>query len=102
MSRFMDKVIIITGAAGGIGKEVARRLASEGAKLTLVDVNEEAIENMVSELQLQEDNILVVKADVSKEQDVKTMLKKRLKNLAKLTVSQITQALKDRQSRLRK
>ncbi len=84
MSRFMDKVIIITGAAGGIGKEVARRLASEGAKLTLVDVNEEAIENMVSELQLQEDNVLVVKADVSKEQDVKNYVEKTVEKFGQI------------------
>ena len=30
--RFEEKVVIITGAAGGIGRAIARKLASEGAK----------------------------------------------------------------------
>ena len=40
-NRFQDKVFIITGAAGGIGFEVARRAAMEGAKLVLADRKEE-------------------------------------------------------------
>jgi meso-butanediol dehydrogenase / (S,S)-butanediol dehydrogenase / diacetyl reductase len=39
MNRFEGKVAIVTGAAGGIGKEIVRKLASEGAKVTLVDLN---------------------------------------------------------------
>ena len=37
--RFVDKVVVITGAAGGIGRAAAARLAAEGARLLLVDVN---------------------------------------------------------------
>ena len=37
MNRFEGKVAIVTGAAGGIGKEIVRKLAGEGAKVTLVD-----------------------------------------------------------------
>lgn len=41
--RFEDKVILITGAASGLGQDAAVRVASEGAKLVLVDLNEEAL-----------------------------------------------------------
>lgn len=40
MSRFVDKVVIITGAGSGLGQAAATQLASEGAKLSLVDLNE--------------------------------------------------------------
>ena len=69
--RFENKVVIITGAAGGIGKEIARKLAGEGAKLTLVDLNEEILKAVSEELNLSEDRVLLLKADVSKEEEVK-------------------------------
>ncbi|MCK0438481.1 SDR family oxidoreductase [Gordonia alkaliphila] len=42
MSRFTDKVAIVTGAAGGIGEAYARALAAEGAAVVIADVNDEA------------------------------------------------------------
>ena len=69
--RFENKVVIITGAAGGIGKEIARKLANEGAKLTLVDLNEDAVKAVAEELNLGEDRVLTLKADVSNEAEVK-------------------------------
>jgi len=38
--RFQDKVVIITGGASGIGLSIAKRLASEGARLVLADINQ--------------------------------------------------------------
>ncbi|KAF9161491.1 hypothetical protein BGX21_003384 [Mortierella sp. AD011] len=40
LSRFANKVVIVTGGGSGIGQAVVRRLASEGAIVTAVDVNE--------------------------------------------------------------
>jgi 3(or 17)beta-hydroxysteroid dehydrogenase len=42
MGRVTGKVAIVTGAAGGLGHEDARVLASEGAKVVITDINEEA------------------------------------------------------------
>lgn len=50
MKIMQDKIAIITGAASGIGKAGAIRLAREGAKVSLIDRNAERLEETVSEL----------------------------------------------------
>ena len=41
-----DKVIVITGAAQGLGKNFALDLANRGAKLALADINQELLEEV--------------------------------------------------------
>ncbi|MFS8664982.1 MAG: SDR family oxidoreductase [Limnochordales bacterium] len=65
-----DKVAIITGGAGGIGKATAKLFAQEGAKVVLVDLQMEALEAAAKELGLAPDQYLLVAADVTKEEDV--------------------------------
>ncbi len=48
MERFADKVVLITGAASGIGRATAERLATEGATLSLTDVNADGLEETAS------------------------------------------------------
>ena len=50
MGRIENKVVVITGGAGGIGSEVARRFVDEGALVLLVDLDEEALSQVCSEL----------------------------------------------------
>jgi NAD(P)-dependent dehydrogenase (short-subunit alcohol dehydrogenase family) len=50
MSPVNGKVILITGAARGIGAEVARRLLAKGAKLVLLDVDEAPLDQLAKEL----------------------------------------------------
>jgi meso-butanediol dehydrogenase / (S,S)-butanediol dehydrogenase / diacetyl reductase len=48
--RFENKVAVITGAASGIGRAVAQRLASEGARVALIDRNPEGLEKFAASL----------------------------------------------------
>ena len=48
--RFQDKVVIVTGAAQGIGEAYARALAAEGARVVVADLNEEAGEKVAADV----------------------------------------------------
>ncbi|MEK4128466.1 SDR family NAD(P)-dependent oxidoreductase [Solibacillus sp. FSL W8-0474] len=79
-----NKVVIVTGAAGGIGKEVVRKLIGLQAKVVLVDLNEDAIKAVQTELSLTEDNSLIVKADVSKEDHVKNYVDQTISKFGRI------------------
>ncbi|MCP8615706.1 SDR family NAD(P)-dependent oxidoreductase [Salirhabdus salicampi] len=49
MSQFNNKVAIVTGSASGIGKGIAEMFVKEGAKVVLVDINEEKLNQAVEE-----------------------------------------------------
>src|SRR5215216_1677881 len=53
MKRFEGKVVIVTGAASGIGEATARRFSSEGASVALVDRNEMPLAKVANELPAQ-------------------------------------------------
>lgn len=63
-----DKVIFITGAARGIGYEIAQSFLEEGAKVMISDINEESLEKALDGLS---ENASGIVCDVSQEEDVK-------------------------------
>ncbi|UGV26786.1 SDR family oxidoreductase [Rhodopseudomonas boonkerdii] len=80
--RFAGRTAIVTGAASGIGKEVARRLVAEGAKVAMWDVSD-AIERAAAEL----DGAHIEKIDISSERDVEVGMKRSIAALgAKLDI----------------
>jgi NAD(P)-dependent dehydrogenase (short-subunit alcohol dehydrogenase family) len=71
--RLAGKVVIITGAGRGIGRAAALLFASEGARLALVDINEESGEAAAEEVRLQGGEAIYVKTDLTHSAQVKKM-----------------------------
>lgn len=63
MGLLTDKVVVISGAGSGIGQATAKLLVEEGAKVTITDINQLALENTASHLPKNSD-YLAIKADV--------------------------------------
>jgi|SRR5579862_6362922 len=64
MRELQGKVAVVTGAGSGIGLAVSRRLATEGMRLVLADVEEPALEKAAAEL-AEATEVIAVPTDVS-------------------------------------
>ncbi len=60
-----DRVAIITGATGGLGKVVAQQFAERGARLALLDRNRERLEQLMADLGLTSDRCLLSTPDLT-------------------------------------
>ena len=76
MMSLKGKVAIITGGASGIGRATAVLFAQEDAKVVVVDINDNGGKETVTYIKKGKKQAVFVHADVSKEVDVKNMVKK--------------------------
>ncbi len=67
------KVAVVTGAGRGIGKAIATKLAEEGARIVISDVDLAFAESLAEKLKVMGREALAIKADVSKWQEVESM-----------------------------
>ena len=63
-------IVAITGAAGGLGAAMAKRLANQGARLALIDFNPDMLDERYTSLSLPSDDVLITPCDVSDESQV--------------------------------
>ena len=82
----MDKVAVITGAASGIGKEIAFAFAREGAKVAIADLNQQAAHQAASEIDPRVQRALGVAMDVSDEQQVEAGMARVLETFGRIDV----------------
>ncbi|TMH43087.1 MAG: 3-hydroxybutyrate dehydrogenase [Betaproteobacteria bacterium] len=65
-----NKVCIVTGAASGIGREIALRFAAEGARVAIADLNKTAAQAVADEITAKGGQALAVAMDVTNEEQV--------------------------------
>ena len=71
MNRLEGKRAVVTGAGAGIGRSIALRLASEGARVALADVDEAAVKKVASEI---DGETLVRRTDVTRAEEVEALV----------------------------
>ncbi|MBK8762687.1 MAG: SDR family NAD(P)-dependent oxidoreductase [Sulfuritalea sp.] len=73
MKEFRGRTAVITGAASGIGLELARRAAAEGMNLVLADIEATKLDAAAARLGIDASRILAQRTDVSREDEVKAL-----------------------------
>lgn len=72
--RFEGKVAFVTGGSRGIGKGIAQHFAEEGAKVAIIDINEEALFKTAEEFKGQGYEVFAKKANVVDSNDIETAM----------------------------
>ncbi|HBG2116178.1 3-hydroxybutyrate dehydrogenase [Clostridioides difficile] len=81
-----DKVVFVTGAASGIGKQIAESFLKNGAKVMFSDINQEALNNTITELQKEGYDCMSVKCDVTKEEEINHAIDKTVEKYGRLDI----------------
>ncbi|REG94347.1 SDR family NAD(P)-dependent oxidoreductase [Algoriphagus antarcticus] len=84
MKRFENKVVIITGGSGQIGFTTAKRMGSEGAKILLVDIDEESLKEKEKEAKESNYEMSYTVADVTKPEDVERYVETAIERYGKI------------------
>lgn len=83
---FDGKVAIVTGGASGIGRATVFKLAGLGARIAIVDINEESAKKVASEVKESKRDAIVVRTDISDYEDVRAMARKVFDHYGKINV----------------
>jgi len=81
-----DEVALVTGAAKGIGKAIAKRLSEEGAAVLAVDIDLEGLDLAVDEIEASASSVHPFRADVRSLQDMKKAAEKAVAEFGRLSI----------------
>jgi NAD(P)-dependent dehydrogenase (short-subunit alcohol dehydrogenase family) len=84
--RLKGKVAIITGAGSGIGRATAKIFAQEGAKVVASDIFIEGCQETVNQIKTAGGEALMIKADVSKSNEVQEMIRETRENFGQINI----------------
>ena len=76
-----NRIVLITGAGRGIGAATARRLAADGAKVALADIDKAGVEKLAAEL-----GGVAIQADVTRAADIARMVDETCRRFGRLDV----------------
>lgn len=80
-----DKVAIVTGGGGEIGRAIAKEFLKEGAQTVIADLSKKYMDKIVQDLK-QEGKLLAIPVDVSKNEEVKNLIGQILKHYGTLDI----------------
>ncbi|QHS23419.1 SDR family oxidoreductase [Virgibacillus sp. MSP4-1] len=86
MGKLKNKIVVITGGAGGIGSGMAKAMVNEGAIVTIVDVNKESGESMEKELQAISPQSMFLQADLMDHDNLEQIISTVVNKYGKLDV----------------
>ena len=81
-----DKVVVITGAAGGLGREFALGFAAEGAKIVAADVSEAGLAETVAMVQANGGEAVAVRVDVTQKSSTDALADSAIANFGRIDV----------------
>jgi NAD(P)-dependent dehydrogenase (short-subunit alcohol dehydrogenase family) len=87
MGRFQDAAVIVTGAAGGLGRLAAERFAAEGASLVVSDRNEAGLMEAAEALRGRGVAVEAIAADVAQEETAAALVRASLNRFGRLDVA---------------
>jgi len=82
----VDKIAVATGAAKGIGRAIALRLARDGVDVAVVDMDLEGARQTASEIEAMGHSALPIRTDATKSSDVNEMVQTTLKEFGRIDI----------------
>ena len=80
------KVAMVTGAAQGIGREIALGFAQYGADIVAVDLNDEKLQSLKTEIETRHRRCLVFKVDLGQIAQIEQMVEKAVKDMGRIDI----------------
>jgi 3-oxoacyl-[acyl-carrier protein] reductase len=81
-----NRVAVITGSAGGMGKAMALKFANEGCDIAVVDLKLDGAQKVAGEIKSIGRKAIAIKADISVSKDIKSMIEQAIQTFGKIDI----------------